>query len=119
MTVRRPLVAIGGRVQELPLADSLPGGGGAGATTLTEVTLDFGATPVFSKTFTILDAAITAGTPILVGSSGNMPAGVSFDEHEMDALYCVATCAVNGTITLLAVATPGPIAGTRNIIYKT
>ena len=115
MTVRRPLVAIGGRVKELPLADSLPALGNP----LIEVTLDFGATPVFSKTFTILDAAITAGTPILVGSSGNMPAGVSFDEHEMDALYCVATCAVNGTITLLAVATPGPIAGTRSIIYKT
>lgn len=31
MAVRRPLVLIGGQVQELPAADSLPGGGGASA----------------------------------------------------------------------------------------
>lgn len=31
MAVRRPLVLIGGRVQELPAADSLPGGGGGPA----------------------------------------------------------------------------------------
>lgn len=30
MAVRRPLVLIGGQVQELPAADSLPGGGGGG-----------------------------------------------------------------------------------------
>ena len=31
MAVRRPLVLIGGQVQELPAADSLPGGGGGPA----------------------------------------------------------------------------------------
>lgn len=33
MAVRRPLVLIGGQVQELPAADSLPGGGGSSAWT--------------------------------------------------------------------------------------
>lgn len=39
MAVRRPLVLIGGQVQELPAADSLPGsGGGGGAVTWADIT---------------------------------------------------------------------------------
>lgn len=84
MVLRRPLVLIGGAVQELPTSDSLPGSGGAA--TIYETEIDLGVIPVKSKTFSILDAGILPGMKILVSQSGNAATGRFADENEMTIL---------------------------------
>jgi len=84
MALRRPLVLIGGAVQELPTDDSLPGTGGAA--TVYEIEIDFGSTPVKSKKFTITDAGVSTGMKIMVEQSGNPATGRSADENEFTIL---------------------------------
>jgi hypothetical protein len=84
MTLRRPLVLIGGAVQELPTGDSLPGAGGSA--TIYETEIDFGSTPVKSKTFTITDAGVSSGMKIIPTQSGNAATGRAADENELTVL---------------------------------
>lgn len=81
-----------------------------------ETTLDFGAVPVWSKSFTFADAAITTGKKIAMTAVA--PAdGRSLDELEMDSLTCVATCLVNGQVTAIVTAAPGPVSGQYKFNY--
>lgn len=84
MATRRPLVLIGGAVQELPAGDSVPGVGGAA--TIYEIEIDFGSTPVKSKKFTITDAGVSTGMKIMVDQSGNAATGRAADENEFTVL---------------------------------
>lgn len=56
------------------------------AVSTTEV--DFGSTPLYSKTFTITDASCTSTSNILT-SLGGTPTGKDADELEMDSLEIV------------------------------
>jgi hypothetical protein len=75
----------------------------------TAYTADFGATPVSSKSFTITDANAAASNSVMIYPVGS-------DEWEMDPIAYSAVCN-EGTITLYASTSQGPVKGTRSIRY--
>ncbi len=78
--------------------------------TASQVTVDFGTVPVYSKSFTVTDVAVTSTTKLCV-----VPSGTS-DELEMDNFVCAAKSAT-GSFTLYATAIPGPVTGQRTFNY--
>ena len=117
MTARNAIVLINGHLQELPAGDTLVGaGGGGGSASVYSVTLDFGVTPVQSKTFTFADGNAVTSSKIVMTCAG--PAdGRSFDEMEMDTLHCVAACLTNGVISVVVTGDPGPLTGKYKFNY--
>ena len=86
MAVRRPLVLIGGQVQELPAADSLPGGGGASACAI----------PLDGWFGMVLPArpgasGVYAYSTIGVGSAGVQGAGVTLSTPLLGSASLVAS----------------------------
>ena len=83
-----------------------------------QLTLDFGTTPVHSKSFSISDAgALTTSNISMHATPSTANSALGDDEFEMDAFTCTAYCTVNGTITAYINATPGPVRDRRNFIY--
>lgn len=64
-----------------------------GAAAITQVEVNVGATAVRRGKFTITDAAILAGSQIIVAQSADVPTGkgTRADENEMDHIDCRAT----------------------------
>lgn len=91
--------------------------GPAGVTTATEVEVDFGTDPQWSKTFTISDGAVSEASMVLVYPSGNTATGRTGDDFAWDAIM-LAAAPGSGIITVTAVATPGPVVGKRKIFYQ-
>jgi Protein of unknown function (DUF2793) len=89
-------------------------GGGA---SLSQTLLDFGAAPVFAKTFTFAHAGAAIGQTVMMSAAGDMAGGLSADELEMDALCVTARIMPAGTIAVTAIAKPGPVSGPRNFNY--
>ena len=58
------------------------------AAAVSTIEVDFGSTPLYSKTFTITDATCTSTSNILT-SLGGTPTGKDADELEMDSLEIV------------------------------
>ena len=114
MAIRRPLVLVDGAEKELPIGDTLPGVGGL---VLTEVTLDFGANPISAKSFSVANASAVTSSKILMQPSASPVSGRQADELEMDGFNCAAYCAVDGTITALITANPGPVIGQYKFLY--
>ena len=81
-----------------------------------EVEIDFGSSPSWSKTFTISDATVTAGSLILAAPSGNVGTGRVGNDGEWDQLILSALPG-SGSFTLTALAVPGPVVGNRKVIY--
>lgn len=93
-----------------------PSGGGGGSATVHSVVLDFGATGVRGKTFTVAQPLASVGTKVLMTVAG--PAdGRMHDELEMDGLDCSAVCLTNGEITVAVRANPGPVSGQYTFNY--
>lgn len=91
--------------------------GGGGGVTLTEVEIDFGSTPVTSKTFTITDAAVTGPTKnILVYTSPNVATGRAGNDWELDMPFFSAL-AGTGDFTL-SVIFHSHVVGKRKINYQ-
>jgi len=91
--------------------------GGGGGATWTEVEIDFGNTPQWSKTFTIIDAGSDAGFKIMCVPSGRVATGRVGNDQEWDNLLLAADPS-SGQFDLSAIAVPGPIVGKRNILYS-
>lgn len=85
--------------------------------TWTEVEIDFGSTPQWSKTFTITDADCTTSALVQVVQSGNTATGRVGNDAEWDQLLLAATPGT-GSFTLAAQAFPGPIVGARKVAYQ-
>jgi hypothetical protein len=85
--------------------------------TWTEVEIDFGTTPQWSKTFTITDADCTTSALVQVVQSGNVATGRVGNDAEWDQILLVATPS-NGSFALTALAVPGPIEGARRVAYQ-
>ncbi len=84
---------------------------------VTEVEIDFGSDPVWSASFTIVDAAVTSSAKkIIVTPSGNTPTGGNDDDWEWDGMVFAAK-AGTGSFTLRAIAFPGPVSGKRKVYY--
>jgi hypothetical protein len=114
VVARRALVVIAGQTQQLPAGDSLAGV--AGGASWTEVEIDFGSVPQYSKSFTIVDASVAASSLIMAVQSGTAATSRSADENGMDGLVCNAT-AGTGQFTLNVFAVPGPVAGKYRVSY--
>lgn len=91
-------------------------GGGGGGGSWTEAEIDFGASPVWDASFTIVDGTITGTDKIIVVPSGNPPAGRTADDWQWDTIGFGAV-AGTGDFTLYANA-DGPVEGKRNILYQ-
>lgn len=89
-----------------------PGGG-----TWTEAEVDFGSTPVYSKTFTITDGTVSGTSKVAVVPCGKIATGGSEDDWEWDAITFAANPGA-GSFRVMASAFPGPVAGKRKISYQ-
>jgi hypothetical protein len=87
--------------------------GGAGLT-ISQVTLDFGASPVWSKSFDAALSGAAIGQKIMVSPSAAMPGALSSDELEMDGLTAFSTVISPNSVRIIAAAYPGPVSGLRN-----
>lgn len=112
MAVQRPLVLIGGEVRQLPIGDTLPGSGGGAA--VIEATVTFSPAQM-SKVFTVAAPGAVTTQRVVASVSGNMPAGVSFDELEMDPLTVYGYVSAPDVVTLMINSLGGPVLGSRNI----
>lgn len=76
MAERRPLIKLNGRTQELPIGDTLPGGGGGGSTNLA----------VANRTATTLDVTSDTGTNATVPQASITEAGLltATDKTKLD-----------------------------------
>ena len=89
----------------------------AGSAAWTEYEIDFGSTPVYDASFTIVDAAVSAITEVAVVQSGATATGRAAGDALFDAVTYAAVPAA-GQFTLYALATPGPVVGKRKILYQ-
>lgn len=115
MATRKPLVIIGGVVQEIPVGDDI--GGGGSDFYWEEIEVDFGNTPVYDFQFTITDSNILSSSKISVEPSGNAATGRTADDWQWDTAVLAAS-PVNGSATVYGQFFPGPVVGKRKIQYK-
>lgn len=106
MTARNPLVVISGQIQELPAGDTVNGASG-GSSSITQVEVDFGTTPVDSKVFTITDAAVTTASKIIAEVAYDAPTGKDLDEIEMDTILVSPGQAAAGSFQVFVRTTDG------------
>jgi hypothetical protein len=92
--------------------DAAGGGGGS----WTEVDVDFGSTPVYTKEFTITDGTITAASTMQVLPCGKAAMDRTADDWLWDS-GSFSALPGTGTATCYAVFSPGPIVGKRKIQY--
>lgn len=112
MAARKPLVMIAGRPSILPSGDTLEGAGGSAV--VHERTVDFTVSRK-SGVFSVTVPGVLTSQRIVASVSGQMPAGVSFDELEMDPLTVTGFVSAADTVTLLVASLGGPVKGQRNI----
>ncbi len=83
---------------------------------ITEVEIDFGSSPMWSKSFTIIDGNVSPSSKLVATQSGSAATGRDADENEMDAL--ILNCKPgSGQFTMNAFAFPGPVSGKYKINY--
>ncbi len=88
-----------------------------GSAAWTEYEIDFGSTPVYDATFTVVDAAVSATTEVAVVQSGATATSRAAGDALFDSVAYAAVPAA-GQFTLYALATPGPVVGKRKILYQ-
>lgn len=103
------------QINELIDASS-SGGGGAGAT-WTESEVDFGSKPVYSASFTITDAAISAASKVQVLPCGKAATGRTADDWAWDSAAFAANPGA-GSATCYVTFVPGPVVGKRKVQYS-
>ena len=91
---------------------------GEGNIFLENTTLNFGNTPVSSRTFTVADATALTTSKIVVTAHPTTENGaMGGDEFELDPIAVSGVCSANGTITIYATSLQGPVKGSRNFQY--
>jgi hypothetical protein len=83
----------------------------------TEVEVDFGTTPVFDAQFTVVDALVSAASKVAVVESGKTATGRTAGDSQWDSIAATADPGA-GTMTVYAVALPGPVVGKRKLQYQ-
>lgn len=84
----------------------------------TDVTVNFGTTPVYSKAFTVTIPGLQVGQRVECVPSGYTPAGVYFDEHEFGVLMWVGKVTATDTLSLIGSSTSA-ISGQRIVQIST
>lgn len=97
------------------LTVNIPSSGGSVG--VTEVEVDFGTAPVYDKTFTVVDAAVSSTSKVLMGESGKVATGrVAQGDSLFDSIN-VAAIPGTGSLQVLCRASPGPVVGRRTLQY--
>lgn len=89
---------------------------GGGSVTIIEQEIDFGATPVYSKSFSLTIPA-TIGQKVMITPSSVNAYGRGIDgffELEMDNFICSGAVFDTDSVIVSITAVPGPVANTRN-----
>lgn len=84
---------------------------------ITKVELDFGATPVDSIQFTVVDAAVSTSSKIIIVQSGEAATGRDADENEMDPIH-VSAKPETGQFKVLAHSLKGRVTGKFKFNYQ-
>lgn len=84
---------------------------------VTQVEIDLGTTPVYSKSVTVTAAACDPSMNVLVSPSADPATGRGSDDNLWDGLI-LSAAAGTGEFTLHVIAVPGPVSGKRNINYQ-
>lgn len=92
-------------------------GTSTGSASWTEAEVDFGSAPVYTASFTITDAAISATSKVQVLPCGKAATGRTADDWAWDGATFAALPA-SGSATCYAVFSPGPIVGRRKVQYS-
>jgi hypothetical protein len=92
MAQRRPVVLIGGRLKELPQADSLPGASSVTGST----TVDFGAYPGSNEASTVVSgqAGIAAGSSVQAWLVAEATSNHNVSDATYAALLAAISCSV-------------------------
>lgn len=85
--------------------------GGGGSVSMSQVTVDFGTTPVSSALFTVALVGVTVGQKVMALAT----ASGSLDELEMDGLVVAGRVPANDTLELAITALQGPVVGSKLI----
>lgn len=122
MTYKSPALVAGTNVTLTPSGTGntltiAASGGGGGSAAWTAVEVDFGTTPVYDATFTVVDAAVSATTEVAVVQSGVAATGRAAGDSLWDGITYAAVPGA-GQFTLYAAALPGPVVGPRTILYQ-
>jgi len=89
---------------------------GAGSTDIKQVEVDFGATPVHEKEFTITDAGVSAGSQITGQVAYTAPTGRDLDEVEMES-FDVRCGSGSGSFPMHIRSLEGRVTGLYKINY--
>ena len=84
---------------------------------VTQVDIDLGTVPVYSKSITVTAASCEPTFNVLVSPSADPATGRGSDDNLWDGLILSAV-AGTGSFTLHVVAVPGPVSGKRLINYQ-
>jgi hypothetical protein len=97
MANKIPLKIESGQIMQFQAGDTIsstiaPGSGGPGGATITRIEQDLSATPARSGRFTVVDAAVTAASYILIKQATGpyTGKGTCADEASMDSITCYA-----------------------------
>lgn len=90
--------------------------GGPGGVTITETEVNFGTTPKTDATFTIVDAAISGTSKIMVTESGSIGTGRVASGDSLWDTISYSCIAATGSFTLYARAS-GSVVGYRKLYY--
>lgn len=85
---------------------------GAGLSAL--VTVDFGSTPAYSKTFSVTVTGAAVGDKIVATPSSALPSGVT-GELELEPLIIAARVTATNTVELVVASPGGPVSGQRDV----
>lgn len=88
----------------------------ATSASMSEIEIDFGATPVKSKKFAIVDAGVVATSKVFPQISGKAATGRAADENEMDAILVSAQPTAGG-FYLFANCITGRVSGKFKLNY--
>jgi hypothetical protein len=90
---------------------------GTGGVSLTETEVNFGASPIVTKKFTITDAGVSGTSVIVAAMSATAPTGKTVDDNELDPVHFQAGVPGAGSFTLIGTALAGPIVGNVKVSY--
>jgi hypothetical protein len=92
-------------------------GGGGGSASVTQIEVDFGATPATDNEFTITDAAVTATSKIIASLAYEDTADNTADEIIACGVVCTAGKAEAGSFKLLVASLNSALSGKYKINY--
>lgn len=88
-----------------------PSAGAGGGITYVDLNIDFGSNISYTATMQVADASATTSKRVFCSVRPDS------DEYEMDTIVCQGYCKINGIVTIMATAHPGPVIGIRKITY--